>query len=242
MREIKFSVDKRDAQGKGLVALRTQGLVPGIVYGQGKEAIMVAASERVLDKVYHTAGTSKLVQLEIEGGEAKTVLFHEVQYHPVIRRIVHFDLFNVRMDQKIRTEVPIHLEGEAPAIHNLGAVLLQTLDSIEVEALPKDLPENLTLNIDSLDDIGKSLHVRDIKVPEGVELYDIDPEEMIVKIEAPQETTAEEIAEEDAATAEAVDLEEVVEADRGGKEEAEGEEGAETSEAEAPPKPEPEKE
>lgn len=227
MQQINLKINKREVSGKAVKDLRVQGIVPGVVYGQGKEAISVQVDERTLEKAYHTAGTSRLVEVEIEGGESKTVLFHEVQHDPITRKITHFDLYTVRMDQAIRTEVPLHWEGEAPAVHALNALLLRPLEAIEIEALPKDLPENIVVDLTVLAEIDQSIHVRDLKIPEGVTVLQ-DPEDLIVKVEEQREEEVFEELPEEGAEAELVEAEHGAETESG-EAEAEGKE-AEASE------------
>ncbi|MBI4100936.1 50S ribosomal protein L25, partial [Candidatus Microgenomates bacterium] len=115
MQEVKLKTAQREVQGKAVKGLRQSGQVPGIVYGQGKDAMVVQADARSLEKAFQQAGTSKLITLEIEGVPPTNVLFHEVQHDPLSQRILHFDLYKVKMDEKIKTEVPIYLVGDAPA-------------------------------------------------------------------------------------------------------------------------------
>ncbi len=220
MQELKLQVKKREATGKALAALRESGFAPGVVYGQGKEALSIEANLQAVERAYREAGTSQLVDLSIDDSEPKSVLFHEVQIDPLTQKLLHFDLYTVKMDEKIRTEVPIRIVGESEAIYAQGAVLVKVLEAVEVEALPRNLPPDLELDISGLTEFGQSLHIKDLKVPEGVEVLK-DPEETVVNLEAPQETTEEDIAAEDAAAAEPVDLEEAVEVERGGVEEPE---------------------
>ncbi len=237
MQDLTLTVSKRSTLGKGLDGLRAGGLVPGVIYGQGSESTPVQADEKLLTQIYHQAGGSKLVSIAIEGGDTKTVLFHEVQSHPVTNRLVHFDLYTVKMDEKVRTEVPIQLVGESPAVYEKDGVLLKTMEAMEIEALPGDLPESLELDISGLNEYGLTLHVKDLKVPAGVEIMHEDPEAVIVKIEAPQETTAEDIAAEQAADAEMAEAAGGVPSDQGAEvaegEEAEGEKPEATGEGDA---------
>ncbi len=200
MQEVVLKTSKRQLYGKALKAVRSQGLVPGVVYGQGKDATSIQADERALDKAYHQAGTSKLVELNIEGEDKpKNVLFHDVQLDPITDKILHFDFYTVRMDEKIKTEVPLHFEGEAPAVYNLNAMLLQPLESVEIEALPKDLPENITVDLNGLEEVGQEITVGDLNIPSGVTVLN-DPDQLVAKTEAEREEEEEpeiEVSEEE---------------------------------------------
>lgn len=191
MQEVKLVVTSRDAPKERPTAVRGQGLVPGVMYGQGKDAVAVKVDAAELAKAFQMAGTSKIIEVEVQGGPTKSVLFHDVQYDHMGKNIIHFDLYTVKMDEKIRTEVPIHFTGESPAVYEQNATLLKNLEEIEVEALPRDLPENIEVDISGLIEMEQSLHISDLKVPEGVTIL-AEPEEMIVKIEAPREEEEEE--------------------------------------------------
>lgn len=237
MSELKLKVGKREQLGKAAAGLRKLGTIPGVVYGQGKPATPIAVSERDLERAYNQAGTSKLVELDIAGEAAKNVLFHEVQHDPLTHKILHFDLYSVRMDQEITTEVPLHFIGDSEAVHQFQAVLVKTLETVEIEALPKDLPEHIEVDIGKLAELEDALFVKDLPVPVGVKILN-EPEEMVVKAEAPQETTEADIEAEKAADeAAAAAAEAEVEAEHGGAEvegeEEAGEGGEETAESPA---------
>ena len=211
MQEVVLKTSKRELHGKALAGIRSQGLVPGVVYGQGKEATSIQVNERALERAYQEAGTSKLVELNIEGEDkSKNVLFHDVQLDPVTHKILHFDLYTVRMDEKIKTEVPLHFEGEAPAVYNLNAMLLQPTEIVEVEALPKDLPENITVDLAELEEVGQEILVKDLKIPAGVSVI-TDPDQLVAKTE--EEREEEEELEEEVSEEELVAQ---VEAEKGG--------------------------
>lgn len=207
---IQLKATNREQGNKALAHLRGEGSVPGIVYGQGKAAQAVAVSSADLDQAYQSAGTSRLVELSIDGQKTFNTLFVDSQIHPVGRNWLHFDLYTVKMDEAIETEIPIHFEGNAPAVYNLDGVLVQNLDTIEVSALPNKLPENFTIDLEKLEKIGASVHVSDLVVPEGVEIL-TDAQELIVKID--EQRSEAEMEELDQAIDE--DAEAAVEAEHG---------------------------
>lgn len=244
--EMTLKSAKRTQVGKATQTLRARGVIPGVVYGQGKEATMIQADERALNQAYQEAGTSKLVDLTIEGEEPKTVLFHDVQHDHLGKNIIHFDLYTVKMDEEIQTEVPIRFVGESPVVYEQNAVLLKNLETIEVKALPGNLPENIEVDISEITEMEQSIVVKDLTIPEGVEVL-TESEEMVAKAEAPREEEEEEELPPEGAEAA------MVEAEHGGEAATEGEEGEtgeETGEgkekgkpeAEAAEKPEPKEE
>lgn len=216
----------RPERGKAVQALRNQGYVPGVVYGQGKEAQAIAIAAKELERVYHTAGANRLVEVTIDGGTTINTLFADIQTHPLSGHAQHFDLYTVKMDEEIDAEIPIHLEGEAPATYNLDGVLVQNLETIEVRALPKKLPESFSVDLEKLEEINAAIHVSDLDIPEGVELL-TEIEELIVKVDPPR--SEEELEELEEAIDE--DAEAAVESEHG-VEEDEGEEGEEKATAE----------
>lgn len=241
MQTVTLNSKERKLRGKKLSSLRNVGLVPGIVYGQGKTTAAIEVNAKELDKIYHEAGTSRLVELKIDEKSPVNVLFHDVQVSPLSQQITHFDLYTVKMDEKIKTEVPLHFIGEAPAVHSLNAILVKNLEEIEIETLPGNLPEKIEVNLDTLIEIGQSIAVGDLKMPEGVTLL-TDTEEMIVKTDPPR--SEEELEELDEAVEEGAEAE--VASEHGG-DNAEDEEGAEgdaekqdgdKAEAKEDPKPE----
>lgn len=221
MQKVVLKTSKRTASGKKIHKLRQDGFIPGIVYGQGNDPVLVQVDEKVLGNAYQQAGTSKLVELEIDQEKPKNVLFHEVQLDPLTQRLLHFDLYTVRMDEKIKTEVPLYFTEEAPVVHEEGAVLLKNLEAVEVEALPANLPENIEVNLAVIQEIGQAIHIKDLNVPEGVTILG-DPEELIVKADPPR--SEEELAELEEELEEGVESE--VESEKGT--EADAEESAES--------------
>lgn len=222
MQDISLQANLRDTGKKTNKDLRENGFVPGVVYGQGKEAMPVAVPVKDLESAYMTAGFNRLVGLEVDGGKPVNTLFVDTQQDPISGDFLHFDLYKVRMDEKIEAEVPIHFENDAPATYNLDGVLVKNLETIEVRALPDKLPESFTVDLTNLEEINAAVHVSDLDIPEGVELL-TDEEELLVKIDPPR--SEEELEELDEAIDE--DAESAVESEHGTEEGEETEEGAE---------------
>ncbi|MEX0934612.1 MAG: 50S ribosomal protein L25 [Candidatus Saccharimonadales bacterium] len=238
--KISLSVKLREDTGKAVADLRSQGMVPGVVYGQGKDAKPVLADGPSLRDVYMQAGTNRLIEVSLEGSKKPlSTLFVDVQHHPVTGDIIHFDLYTVKMDEAIETEIPIHFEGTSPATYNLGGILVTNLETIEVRALPDKLPKSFEVSLEGLEEINDSIHVSDLKVPEGVELLD-ELEELIVKIDPPRsEEELEELDEEiDEDAEKAVASEHGTEDDEGDEEEgkdSDSEESVEDTDSKSDP-------
>lgn len=191
MQKITLTASKREQYGKQVRKLRAEGDVPAVAYGHGTDPIAIQINERQIDKVYKEAGSSRIINLDIDGG-THNAIFQEVQKDPRNGRLIHADFHLVRMNEKIKTEVPLHFVGESTAVYQDGGSLLKNLDTIEIEALPADLPESFEVDIAALDNFEKTIHVADLKVPAGVEILS-DAEELIAKVEPPR--SEEELAE-----------------------------------------------
>lgn len=205
--KIVLDLTSRTVTGKANRQLRASGQTPAVVYGHGDEAEVVAVDSRELDYAYASAGGNKIIGLKIDDARQKNALIHEVQSDVRTGHLVHADFYLVRMDEKIKTEVPLHFTGESTAVYQQEGTLLRALETVEIEALPADLPENFEVDISVLDDFDKSITVADLKVPSGVEVL-TPAEELVVRVEPPR--SEEELEELDAPIDEAAELPEGV--------------------------------
>jgi large subunit ribosomal protein L25 len=205
-------------------ALRRSGTVPGILYGPGIDNQAIEVDEKIFSKLYKEVGQTSLINLVIDGSEKEhTVLIREVQTDPLRNGTLHIDFFQVDMNKSIRTNVPLVFVGESSAVKDMGGVFIRSHDTVDLEALPKDLPHDIQVDISTLDDFDKIIHIKDLNLPEGVELHH-EPDDVIALVQAPRtEEELEKLTEE---------TEEDVEGVEGVKDEEaeEGEEGAEDKE------------
>ena len=184
METLKLKAEARK-QGKGHAKiLRQQGLVPVVLYGKGRETLSLQAKARELAKVVGQAGTHQLIALQLEKEEVVT-LAREIQRDVIRLDYLHVDFQEVKMDQKVHAQIPLHLEGVAPAVSNLGGVLTQGLDQLEVECLPGDLVAQILVNVEGLVELNDSISVADLQVPDGITVL-ADPESMVAKVEPPR--------------------------------------------------------
>lgn len=165
-------------------SVRGRGLVPGIVYGHQLASQNVAVDAKQFDKIFSAAGSTTLVTLDVEG-TTHNVLIRDVQFHPVRDHVMHVDFYQVRMDEAIHADVPLKFIGEAPAVKDLGGIFVRNADTIEVKALPKDLPHNIEVDISQLVNFESIIHVSDLKLPEGVEVLD-EATNVVVLVQAPR--------------------------------------------------------
>lgn len=185
MDKIVLKLEEREERGKANRRLRLAGQVPVVMYGRDGEAAALKVSDRELTKAYNQAGSSKIIGVKVGDSAAKNAIFHEVAVDPLNGKLIHADLLKVRMDEKIRTEVPLRMTGESTAVYQQEGTLVTPLESLELEALPADLPDHLEVDISILDDFEKSIHVSDLAIPGGVTLL-TDPEELVAKVDPPR--------------------------------------------------------
>jgi len=160
--------EPRDATGKGVARkLRAAGRIPAVVYGRGTESRAISVDPSALLRLLQSggAGMNTLIELRVEG-TAQTVLVKELQRDPVRGRPLHTDFFLVDLDQKVEVSVPIHLVGR-PAGVETGGILDHPLRELELECLPRAIPESVDVDVSALE-VGDSIHVSDLALPEGV--------------------------------------------------------------------------
>lgn len=206
-----LQAQKRTILGKKVRQLRSQGVVPGILYGGGEKPLPLSVLYADFKKVFHQAGESSLVGLEIDG-QRYNVLVKDVAYDPVSDRFVSIDFFRVPLDKEIELDVPLQFTGESKAVKELGGVLVKVMHEITVSATAQRLPHEIVVDLSLLQALGDKIFVKDLAVFEGVRLIS-EPDEVVALVEKPREETEEELK--------PVDMEkiEVV-----GKEKKEGEE------------------
>ncbi|MCK4591898.1 50S ribosomal protein L25 [Candidatus Parcubacteria bacterium] len=214
METLAISAQVRELKEKKANKLRRQGNVPGIVYGNKKENKCIKINEADFKKVFSKAGESTLIDLSIDGKDIGKVVINDYQTDPVTDKVIHFDLYQVRMDKKIVAKVPIKFIGESPAVKNEGGVLIKSHDIFEIKCLPGDLIHDIEVDLSKLNNIDDIIRVKDLKISNEIEIISA-PGVVVVTVAAPR--TEKELE----------DLEEKVE------ENIEGIEGAEEKEEES---------
>ncbi len=170
----------RTITGKKVSQLRRQGLVPAIIYGAKIQPIQVQVPYRALELTLRKAGGTHLIQVDL-GSSQQTVLAREVKRSILRGEIEHVDFFAVDMATKIRTEVPIHLINESPAVQRLSGVLLNGVQTLEIEALPGDLVDRIDVDLSTLANINDAIYVRDLRVSDTLHIL-TDGDDMIVRV------------------------------------------------------------
>lgn len=169
--EFKLSLETRADKGKGASRrLRHSDMVPGIIYGDGKDSLSVSIAHKDLAyQLDNEAFYSHILDVTVDGGKAENVVLKDLQRHPSKARILHFDLLRVNANEKIIMNVPLHFTGEdvAPGVKLQGGNVSHHSIDVEISCLPKDLPEFLTVDLAELN-VGDAAHLSDIVVPDGV--------------------------------------------------------------------------
>lgn len=198
-----LTAQTRAITSKKAKALRKEGFIPAELYGHGIKNTHLSVPVKEFNKVFKEAGENTVVTLLVGEGTSKAkhpVLIYDVQKNYLTSEVDHVDFYEVKMDEKLKAKVPLEFVGEAPAVREKGAVINKAMLEIEVEAFPQDLPHRLTVDISVLDDIGKTIYVKDLIVPKGVEIM-VDGETAIVTAAEPMKEEVVEAAPVDAAAA-----------------------------------------
>lgn len=185
MATVSLSANSRDSKGKGAArTLRSQGQIPAVIYGHGRDPQSLALNARDLDKLLsHIQAESTVIEVSVGGHTAKT-LIREIQRHPIKRQILHVDFQALVAGEKVTVSIPIVLTGIPEGVRLEGGVLDQTLREIEIEVDPSNIPDRIEYDVTNMV-IGDSVHISDLKVPEGVEVQD-DPETSVAVLAAPR--------------------------------------------------------
>ena len=207
-------------------SLRTQGLIPGVLYGHNVATQELVVPAQTFSKVYKTAGESTILKLKVGESEPVNVLIHDIQRHGTRGEITHVDFYQVKMTEKLKATVPLRFVGESAAVKELQGTFVPTISEVEVESLPMDLPSEIEVDISVLKTFDDSIKVKDLNVDHSrVKIMIEDQEATIAAVQPPK---SEEELEAELATPTEVNLEEVVEGIK--KETPEGE----TAEGEQP--------
>lgn len=184
MKQTELLATTREILGKKVRFLRRQGITPAHLFGHNVESIALQCDTVQLKRVLAQTGRTRLISLKVdEAKRPRNVVIREVQREPRTSELLHVDLYQVSMAEKIRVEVPIVSIGEAPALKSKENFLLQELNTLSVECLPGEIPNRVDIDLASLTEAGQAIHVKDIMLDkEGTVLN--NPEQLVVKISA----------------------------------------------------------
>ena len=191
MEKVVIEATKRTVIGKQVNTLRRESKLPGIIYGSKIDPIAITMDLKQATRVLNNTTSSSVITINVEGTEY-AALVREKQRDVLRNLFIHADFQAVSQTEKIRAAVNIEMVGHAPAVKDYNGVVVEGVNAINVESLPKDLPERFTVDLSVLKEIGDTISVKDIAIPDGVEVLD-SPDEMIILITSP---AAEEVEEE----------------------------------------------
>ena len=178
---ISLEVQARALVGKKVKKLRADGVVPANIFGAGVKSTSVQVNLKDFAKVYDVVGETGLVELKL-AGQAHPVLVHQIQKEPKSDSVLHVDFHQVNLKEKTTAHVPVVLVGEAPIEKSKEGLVLQSMNEVEIEALPTDIPHNIEIDVSSLTEIGQVIQVKDLKVDKTVlsvqsaEIKEVEPE------------------------------------------------------------------
>jgi len=183
------SAQTRTGVGRTAVKqLKKQGLVPAVVYGGHDQPQPLQVNAREIGKLLsHATSEHILVDLQIaDGGQTsnRLALIQQVQHDPIRGNVLHVDFHAVRADEKIHAQIPVEAYGEPDGVKNFGGILEIAVHALEIECLPKDLPEIIRIDVSALN-VGEAIHVKDVVLPEGVHARH-DGDLTVVRVAAPK--------------------------------------------------------
>ena len=218
MEEVVFQANRREVTGKKVKALRRDGMLPAVVYGHNIEPISISLDMRDAMRTLDSISPSALVVLDIDG-EKHYTLVRDKQRNPVRRSIIHIDFQAVSLTETVRADVNIDIFGEAPAVEAYLAIVVPSLEQLSIESLPTDLPDKIDVDISGLSEIGDSILVGDLIIPDGIQVMN-DPDDVVVVVIAQAAEEVEEVEEEEVELEEGAEPE-VLERGKGEEEEEE---------------------
>ncbi len=199
--DITVVLEAREQVGKGLNQLRREGKVPAVIHNHGKDSVVVVGSYLDLVKTYQTAGKHQPVNIKVGKDEYFTII-KDVDFEPKKQTLRHVVFNAIRTDEKVESEVPIVLEGDEIPAEKVGLMVIRQLDHVNIEALPKDLIDSVSVDATKLAEIGDKITVADIVVPQGVTIL-TEAEHPIATVEETKAQMSEEAEAEEAEGAEA---------------------------------------
>lgn len=205
MEQIPLTAQKRTILGRKVKKMRAEGQIPAHVFGHKVKTVHVQVKNTDFAKVYDAAGETGIIDLAIDG-QKRPVLVRNVQFHPVTDETLHIDFYQVNLTEKVKVNVPLEVVGESPAVEKKTGLLLTPVSEVEIEALPRDLPEKIEVDVSKLANVGDEVKVKDLAVDRSKIEIHTEPELVVIKIgefvTKEMETVEAEIAAEKAATTE----------------------------------------
>lgn len=186
-----ISLKVKQRKEEDLKKMRTEGKTPAVLYGPKIKNLNLEVDLKEFEKVYKEAGESSLISLDVGGQKEKfSVLIYDIQFDALSGKPTHVDFYQPNLKEQVEVSVPLILEGEAPAVKDLGGTLIKNISDIEVKAFPQDLPREIKVNISSLKTFEDNIAVKDLEISSEVKISK-DPEEILITISAPEKVEEE---------------------------------------------------
>ncbi len=219
--KIAVELKEREVLGKGLAKLRADGNVPAVIHDRGKASMHVTGDYLKLSKAYAKAGKHHPVELKI-GSKQRLAMIKDVDFEPTKHKMRHVVFQSIKQNEKVTADIPVILVGEEIPAEIAGHIVLPQLDTVQVEAFPKDLPDKLEADATKLVEVGDRLTVADLKIPTGVTIL-AEPEHSVAVVEMPKDQLAEANAAAESLAEDAASKAEEAEEGAGEQEAPEGE-------------------
>lgn len=197
--QVELEIAHREVTGKATKRLRKDGIIPANIYGHQEKSEAVQIDAVSFDRLRRSHGARGIIALRShDSAVPQTALIRQVQHDPRSGKVIHVDFFRISTTERLNVKIPLRLVGEAPAVKSEGGVLLHLLDTLEVECMAGDIPENIEVDVSSLNEIDAMIHAEDVKLPENFILI-TDPKEGVAKVAATRGEKSEETAATEAA-------------------------------------------
>ncbi len=183
----------RSQLGRDAKKVRVAGMIPAVVYGHKTENLNLEFSYADFDKILKEAGESTIIDLVLEGKEPIKALISEVQIEPTKHRIIHADLHQVNMKEKINANIPIKFIGESLLVKAEGGVVVHNISEVEIHCLPADLIHEINVDISTLAEFDSTVKIKDLNVPAKVEILHHEPEDVVALMARPKAVEVEEV-------------------------------------------------
>ncbi|OGY25544.1 MAG: hypothetical protein A2Z11_03915 [Candidatus Woykebacteria bacterium RBG_16_43_9] len=221
MTKLSIAVEPRKILGKKVKRMRSEGLLPANLFGKDIKSESLQVQEKDFRKLFKEAGETGVVEVKIKD-KSYPALIHNVQKDPATDKSIHVDFHKVNLKEKITAHVPVKLIGEAPAEKSGVGLLLQIINEIEVESLPNDIPPQIEVDALKLEEVGQTIHVKDLKIDTSKVEVKSDPEDVVVSVQTAE--MKEEAVEEAPAPEEVEAIAEKGEEEEAGEKKEEGKE------------------
>lgn len=183
MELIKLSVQTREPGKPNKV--RQSGMIPVVLYGSGKDNLHLSVSASDFIKVFRQTGYNTIIELDIDGKNKENILIYEVTRNPITDNFQHVDMMRVDMTKEVTAAVPLVFVGVSKAVKDLGGILVENMDELQITCLPANLPKEYNVDVSSLNTFDDAIYVRDLEIGEGLKIED-DETRVVVTVIPPR--------------------------------------------------------